>query len=82
VLDVRGGEVVIEAAPVVPGQLEHGVVPVPGGDDGVDGLPDLVLAAGDVGDGVLVVGAVVPDRRQLRQVGGVGDDPIAADDVR
>jgi hypothetical protein len=36
VLDVRGGDVVVVAAPVVPRQQEHGVIPVPGGGDRLD----------------------------------------------
>jgi len=41
--------------------------------DGVHGLPDLVLTFADIGDGMLVEGAVVPHHAQRRQVGGVGD---------
>jgi hypothetical protein len=78
VFDVRGCHVVIEPAPVVPGQQEHGVVPQPGGHDRVDGLPDLVLALAHIGYRVLVIRAVVPDHAQPGQVRCVGDDLVAA----
>ena len=79
--DVRGDDVVVVAAPVVPRQQEHGVIPVPGGGDRGDVGPDLVVAQHDVGGGVFVVGGVVPHHRQRRQVRGVGADAVVADDV-
>ena len=82
VLDVRRDHVVVPAAPVIPGQQAHGVVPVAGLDDRVHGLPDLVLAFAHISRRVLVIRAVVPDHGQVRQGGGVGDDLVAAHDVR
>ena len=60
VLHVRRPDMVIPAAPVVPGQQEYGVVPVPGFHDGVHRLPDSVHSVCHILGGVLVSWAFMP----------------------
>ena len=84
VFEVRGGNVIVEAAPVVPGQQEHGGVPQAGGDDRGDGLPDGVVAESRRRRGCSSSGlsCQIIDRAGSVASGGVGRDLVAAHDVR
>ena len=75
--DVRGGQVVGVAAPVVPGQDEGGVRPSAGRYHRVDFLPDQVVTFGEVGGigwrpewGVFIEPGRAPHVAQTRQRAG------------
>ena len=77
------------AAPVVPGEDEGGVRPAAPVDDGLDPVPDQVLALGDVRRvgherWVLVVAGRCPHVADLRQRAGLGhrDEVLGRVDVR
>src|SRR5579872_4960054 len=77
--------VIVEASPVVPGEEEDGMIPLPTSDRGIDALPDRVVAERDIGGRMLVVRRIVPDHTEVGQVPalrvsneGAGGDEVGA----
>jgi hypothetical protein len=77
VLDHGSGYMVIKAAPVIPGEHEHCFRPSTCLNHRIDGLPDGVHADADIRWRVFVIGTVVVEVHQRREVPGLGvlDEP-------
>ena len=76
-VDLRRHHVVVEAAPVIPGQEDRGGVPVRAVHDRVDDPGHVGLARADQGRRVLAVGGLGHDPRHLRQRARLGLGVVA-----